>query len=255
MKPVFAPCLLQEKKILVTGASSGIGKAAALALASYGAELVIGGRNEARLAATAAEAAPAKCTTSSMAFDNFEAIAAWAGDLARKHGPFDGVFHAAGEALIKPMRLVKQKDHDQVFNPSLMAATALSSALCKKGGMMDGGAMVLMSSVAGSAGRQGMGLYAASKAGIDGLARAMAIELAPRRIRVNSLAAGGVLTELHAQIKQSSSAATLDEYEALHPLGFGSLSDVANLVVFLLSDAGRWITGTVLTIDGGYTAR
>lgn len=255
MNSVFAPGLLQGKKILVTGASSGIGKATALTLASYGAELVISGRDEARLVATASEAAPAICRVASMALDHFEAISAWAVNMAQQYGPFDGVFHAAGEAVIKPMRLAKQKDYDQVFNPSLMAATALSSALSKRGSMLDGGAIVLMSSVAGSTGRQGMGLYAASKAGIDGLARAMAVELSPRRIRVNSLAAGGVCTELHTQIKQNSSAATLADYEALHPLGFGNQADVANLVVYLLSDAGRWITGTVLTVDGGYTAR
>ena len=79
--------------------------------------------------------------------------------------------------------------------------------------------------------------------------------LAPRGIRVNSLAAGAVVTEMYAQIQQGSGAATMADYEALHPLGFGNLADVANLVVYLLSDAGRWITGTVLTVDGGYTAR
>jgi NAD(P)-dependent dehydrogenase (short-subunit alcohol dehydrogenase family) len=255
MSPVFAPRLLQGKKILVTGASSGIGKATALALASYGAELVISGRDGARLASTAAQAAPAPCTVAPLALDDFEAIVAWTINTAAQHGPFHGVFHSAGEALIKPMRLVKHKDYAQVFNPSLMAATALSSALSRRGGMHDGGAIVLMSSVAGSTGRQGIGLYAASKGGIDGLARALAVELAPRRIRVNSLAAGAVRTELHARIEQGSGAATLAEYEALHPLGFGEVADVANMVVYLLSDAGRWITGTVLAVDGGYTAR
>jgi NAD(P)-dependent dehydrogenase (short-subunit alcohol dehydrogenase family) len=255
MNSVFLPNLLHGKKILVTGASSGIGKATALAIASHGAHLVITGRNEERLAATAAEVAPNTCRVAPMIFDNFEATAAWAVNLAQQHGPFDGVFHAAGEALIKPMRLVRQKDYDHVFNPSLMAATALGATLSKRGSMQDGGAIVLMSSVAGSTGRQGMGLYAASKAGIDGLVRALAIELAPRGIRVNSLAAGAVRSELHMQIEQNSSASTMAEYEALHPLGFGNLSDVANLAVYLLSDAGRWITGTVLTVDGGYTAR
>ena len=190
-----------------------------------------------------------------MNFDNFETISAWAITMSQQHGPFDGMFHAAGEALLKPMRLVKQKDYEQVFNPSLMAATALSSALLKKGGIKDGGAIVLMSSVAGSSGRQGMGLYAATKAGIDGLARSLAIELAPRGIRVNSLAAGAIHSEMHTQIKQSSTVSTMAEYEALHPLGFGNLIDVTNLVVYLLSDASKWITGTVLTVDGGYTAR
>jgi NAD(P)-dependent dehydrogenase (short-subunit alcohol dehydrogenase family) len=255
MNSVFAPSLLIGKKILVTGASSGIGKATALAMARHGADLVITGRNKARLDATAVEAAPATCAVAPMELHNFEGITAWAESIVQQYGPFDGLFHAAGEALLKPMRLIKQKDYDQIFNPSLMAATALGAALSKKGCMNNGGAIVLMSSVAGSTGRQGMGLYSASKAGIDGLARAMAIELAPRRIRVNSLAAGAVRSELHVRIEQNSSASASAEYEALHPLGFGNLADVVNLVVYLTSDAGRWITGTVLTVDGGYTAR
>lgn len=255
MNQIFAPRLLSGKKILVTGASSGIGKATSLILSSYGAELLITGRNAARLNATALEASKASCTPVIMNLDNFEDISNWAFNVAQKYGPFDGVFHAAGEALIKPMRLVKLKDYEHVFNPSLMAAVALSSALLKKSSMNDGGSIVFMSSVAALTGRQGMGLYSASKAGIDGLVRSLAIELASRRIRVNSLAAGAIDTEMHEQIKQTTNADTMAAYESLHPLGFGNLSDVANMVVYLLSDASRWITGTILTVDGGYSAR
>ena len=111
MSPIFAAGLLKGKKILVTGASSGIGKATAIALSTYGADLLISGRNEERLIATAAEAVPASCSTALMNFDNFETISAWAITMSQQHGPFDGMFHAAGEALLKPMRLVKQKDY------------------------------------------------------------------------------------------------------------------------------------------------
>jgi NAD(P)-dependent dehydrogenase (short-subunit alcohol dehydrogenase family) len=255
MSLIFASDLLLGKKMLITGASSGIGKATSIALAGCGAELVITGRNESRLIETAEEVAPKKCVVAPMVLDNFEGILAWAENISKQHGPFDGVFHSAGEALLIPMRLIKKKDYEQVFNPSLMSAIALSAALSKRGCMQDGGAIVFMSSVAGSTGRQGMSLYSASKSGIDGLARSLAVELAPRGIRVNSLAAGAVRTELHNQIVQNSRSSTLNDYESLHPLGFGDASDITNMVVYLLSEAGRWITGTVLAVDGGYTAK
>lgn len=255
MTAFFAPRLLSGKKILVTGASSGIGKAVAISLSNYGADILISGRNEERLNATAIEAVPGSCTPAILSLDNFEAISDWTFNMAMQHGPFDGVFHAAGEAMIKPMRLVKQKDYEKVFNPSLMAALALSSALLRKGCMNDGGAILFMSSVAGITGRQGMGVYSASKAGIDGLARSLAIEVAPRSIRVNTLAAGAIDTQMHIQINQNSTAEVMAAYESSHPLGFGSISDITNMVVYLLSDASRWITGTVCTVDGGYSAR
>jgi len=254
VKPVFQADLLEGKKILVTGASSGIGRAAALALSSVGAQLVISGRNAERLAQTAA-ALPGACSIEPFEFLGFESSAAWIGNMVQQHGPFDGLFHAAGEALLKPMRLVKEKDVHQMLNPSLVAAAALCAGLSKKGGMRDGAAIVLMSSVAGSVGRQGMGLYSASKAAIDGLSRSLAVELAPRGIRVNSIAAGAVRTEMHRQIEAESSEQAMADYAALHPLGFGDMADVTNMVVYLLSAAGAWITGTVLTVDGGYTAR
>jgi NAD(P)-dependent dehydrogenase (short-subunit alcohol dehydrogenase family) len=255
MNSIYVPDLMVGKRILVTGASSGIGKAATLALAGGGAEVIISGRDKSRLAQTAAESAPGVCHVEPMALEDFDAISNWVRDIADRYGPFDGVFHAAGEAVIKPARLIKRKDYDVVFYPSLVAASALCSGLSKKGATKDGASIVLMSSVAGSAGRQGMSLYAASKAGIDGLARALAIEFAPRRIRVNSLAAGAVRTEMHSQIDSNNSAAAMADYEALHPLGFGEVRDVVNMVLYLLSDAGRWITGAVLAVDGGYTAK
>lgn len=256
MNSLFAPGILSGKKILVTGASSGIGKATALALAQCGADLLLTGRCDIRLAATASLVSEyVNCKVVTLELTNFEFIAEWVVDMAKLHGPFDGLFHAAGVALIKPMRLVKQKDVNQVFSPSLFAAAALSTGLLKKGGMRDGGSIVFMSSVAGRAGRQGMGLYSASKAGLDGLSRSLAMELAPRGIRVNSIAAGAIRTEMHAQMELSSSNQAMVEYEMQHPLGFGTPVDVSNMVVYLMSDAGRWITGTVVTVDGGYTAK
>ena len=87
------------------------------------------------------------------------------------------------------------------------------------------------------------------------MARAAAMELAPRRIRVNSIRAGAFSSPMHERLTKNMSSPTLQEYESRHPLGFGTVEDIVESAIFLLSDKSKWITGTALTVDGGYSAR
>jgi NAD(P)-dependent dehydrogenase (short-subunit alcohol dehydrogenase family) len=119
----------------------------------------------------------------------------------------------------------------------------------------DGGACVIMSSAAGLRGQSGMAAYSASKAAVDGLVRSLAVELAPRQIRVNSIAAGAVKTAMHERLMTTLPQVAMEAYEAKHLLGFGNAEDVAAAAVFLLSPASCWITGTTMVVDGGYTVR
>lgn len=114
---------------------------------------------------------------------------------------------------------------------------------------------MFMSSVAGLRGTAGMVGYSATKAAIDGMVRSLACELAPRLIRVNSIAAGGVQTEMHERLAKTMGEATLSQYEGRHLLGFGRPEDIANAALFLLGPGSRWITGMTMSVDGGFTAQ
>jgi NAD(P)-dependent dehydrogenase (short-subunit alcohol dehydrogenase family) len=141
-----------------------------------------------------------------------------------------------------------------VFGAGLRGAFGLVRALLKKSAMHDGGSMIFMSSFSSVRGKQGMSAYCAAKAGLDGMVRALALEVASRRIRVNSIVAGAVETEMHQSIVADINEEAVEDYRSRHPLGFGQPEDVANAAIFLLSDASRWITGSAMAVDGGAAA-
>ncbi|GAB7536249.1 SDR family NAD(P)-dependent oxidoreductase [Burkholderia sp. 3C] len=251
----FSDRCLAGGTYLVTGASSGLGRATAVAIAAAGGRVIAGGRDAERLAATLAALAGDGHAADARALDDADATADWVAQLAEQHGGLTGVFHAAGTELIRPARMTKQAQLDETFGGSLFAAFGIARAAAKKGVLADGGSLVLMSSVAAATGQVGMTAYSAAKAGIEGLVRSLACELAPRRIRVNAIAAGAVRTAMHERLTRGSPDEAVAAYEASHLLGFGEPDDVAQAALFLLSAASRWITGTALAVDGGYRVR
>lgn len=240
------------RRIVVAGASSGLGRAAALALAEAGAELVLLGRSEDRLRAVADQAGGQSWRSVDLADDEA------ADDVIRAvaaEGPIDGLFHSAGTSLVAPMRLTKKAQIADLFGAAVFGALGVARAISRKGVMRDGGAVVFMSSVSALRGRRGMVAYSSAKAATSGLVRALAVELADRGIRVNAITAGAIETEMHEQFASTVSEEMVRNYRNLHPLGFGRAQDVADAVMFLLSDAARWITGIDLPVDGGYAAK
>ncbi len=253
---LYSKTCLKGGTYLVTGASSGIGQATAVQIALCGGKVIVNGRDEARLQNTLSMLAPVSAhAISAQALINADQTSDWVKGLVDQHGPLTGVFHAAGVELIRPVRLTKQAHLNDVFGSSLYAAFGIARAICQKNMFTDGGAVVFMSSVGGSIGQSGMTAYSAAKAGIDGMVRSLACELASRQIRVNSIAAGAVRTAMHERYSNISGIVATTEFEHGHLLGFGESNDIANAAVFLLSDASRWITGSTLAVDGGYMVR
>jgi NAD(P)-dependent dehydrogenase (short-subunit alcohol dehydrogenase family) len=244
--------LLAGKRFLVTGASSGLGQATSELIAACGGQVLGAGRSFDRLQAVISSLPGQGHLACVQDLREADSVAAWVKTLVEEYGPFNGFFHAAGNELLRPIRLSKQMHFDETFGSAFFAAAGLARAAAQKGVMSDGGSLVFMSSVAASAGKAGMAAYSASRAAVEGMVRSLACEFASRHIRVNAIAAGAVQTSMHDRITQGAAPEVVDAYAASHLLGFGEPCDIAHAAVYLLSPAGRWITGTIMAVDGGY---
>lgn len=247
------PLDLSGKRIVVTGASSGIGRASAILFSRLGAGLVLVGRDEARLESTQQTLYGTGHTSHVFNLAAVDEIPGFLKSVAADGGPLSGLFHAAGTVSLEPVSIIKDKRIEAVFSCNIAAALLLARGFSQKSVRAEGStSLVFVSSVAGSRGQAGMSIYSASKAALDGAVRSLACELAHRETRVNSIAAGAVMTDMHERITKDLNDESLLEYERKHLLGFGTAEDVAHAGAFLLSDASKWITGTTMVVDGGY---
>lgn len=250
----FTPDLLRGRHILVTGASSGLGRDLAIAAAAVGARVTLTGRNEARLAEVREALGGGDHGMIAGDVGTLDAAHDIAVRSAKEGGALDGVFHAAGIAAVRLAKTVNDEHVAQVFGAAVYGAFGIGKACAKRNVMNDGGALLLMSSVAAQRGKAGMAVYSSAKAAVGGFVRSLAAELAPRQIRVNEIVAGAVETPMHESIVRNMDEATIGDYRSMHLLGFGAPSDLTQAALFLLSDAARWITGASIAVDGGYTA-
>jgi len=249
------PLSLASRRILVTGAGSGIGRASADLLSRLGARIVAVDVDTAALERLQGSLAGSGHSVATFDLMNVDAIPAWMAELAAQGGTFAGVVHAAGMQRIQPLRMLAPAEYRPLLTLNTEAALALARGYQRKA-VSDpaGGSIVFISSVMASSGSAGAAAYSMSKAALVGLAKSLSVELAERRIRVNCVAPGFVRTPMFDRIAALWEPGQLEAVAALHPLGLGEAADVANAIAFLLADTGRWITGSVLTVDGGYTA-
>ncbi len=240
---------LTGRVAIVTGASRGIGRAIALRLAAQGAQVVAAARGE-HAKAVADEAAAAGGRAEAVALDVTEAGAAeqLVAATIERYGRVDILVNNAGIARDQLMLRMKRDDWDAVIATNLTAAFALTQAVLKPMIRQRAGRVVCIGSVVGQSGNAGQANYAASKAGLIGFAKAVALEVASRGITVNVVAPGLIETDMTRAI----TGAAREEWAAKIPLRrLGTPDDIASAVCFLASDEASYITGQVLAVNGG----
>ncbi len=242
--------------VVITGASSGLGRAAAIELARHGAKVALMGRDDARLAQTAEALGAAEHRVFAIDLAWHDSIAAEVTRLRQEVGPLYGLCHAAGVVDTRPLASNTVSVMQAQLDVNLLAGLELARAVCRRDVMTpEGGSLLFISSVYGRVGMPGQIGYCATKGALAAAVRAMAIELARRQIRVNCLSPGLVMTQMTEQALAKLSTEHVDRLKAAHPLGPGQPEDVARAAVFMLAPATRWITGADLAIDGGFTAQ
>jgi len=247
---------LTSRHYMVTGAASGIGAAVALQFASMGARLALVDLDPGGLERTLAACAGSGHTTFTFDLRDVEAVPGLVQEAVDRGGPLHGLVHAAGIQAVMPARTLTRAAWQDIFAVNTESGLALAKALQNRRAYAgECGSIVFISSVMGMVGSPGAVAYAMSKAALHGMARSLALELAPKRIRVNCIAPGFVKTPMLERMEKMWSEAQRQAVAAHHPLGFGEPGDIAQAAAFLCSQTGRWITGTVLVVDGGYLAQ
>lgn len=247
------PFSLTNKTILITGASSGIGEATAIACDQQGAQLLLLGRNEERLRGTLGKLSSKKHRVLAVDLTNFEDLTQQLSVFLEDVKSIDGVVHAAGITATYPFKLYKPEQLDAILKINVQATFYVTKLLLRKLNK-EGASLVFISSIMASLGEKAKTMYAMSKGAVSAGAKSLAIEFASKNIRVNSIAPGIVNTPMTANASYKKNDVLLAKTLEKYPLGFGEPEDVAHSCIFLLSDASKWITGTEITIDGGYSA-
>ncbi len=247
------PFNLNNKNILVTGASSGIGKEVAITIANMGANVILNGRNAERLNIVAEIIK--KDSTIVVCGDL--TVGGTVQEIVATIPKLDGIVHAAGIMRLLPFKFISEPDLNEMMNVNFTAPTLLSLEILKKKKINNNSSIVYITSINGSVvGSKANAMYAASKGAISGIVRGMAIDLAKSKIRVNEVAPGMIETSGSMEIENIVSEDAIHEDKKKYPLGtYGQPEDVALACVYLLSDASKWVTGTKIIVDGGFTAQ
>jgi NAD(P)-dependent dehydrogenase (short-subunit alcohol dehydrogenase family) len=239
---------------LITGGSSGLGKAIALRINELGGNVVAVGRNIDRLAdakqsATYPELFNYEIKDLSV---NIDEIPEWFKLLAKKYDSFIGLVLSHGIMYMLPLQAEKVTKAKELFDTNFFSNIALIKGFSQKNvNAGKGSSIVCISSFTSQLGIPATSSYSASKAALNSLVRTSAIELSRNGIRVNAILSGHILTELLTSGKQVLSSSMIENLKSKYPLGLGEPKDVANLACFLLSNSARWITGSSFIIDGG----
>jgi NAD(P)-dependent dehydrogenase (short-subunit alcohol dehydrogenase family) len=240
------------RRYIVSGATSGIGRQVATDLAKAGAVVLAIGRRKERTDELKQQY-PDNIVPANFDINDFESLKINIEQFAES-GKINGSVHCAGINKFTPLRAFNWNDAEQIIRTSLYAGIEMIRDATSKKVSAENGCHVMLASVAGIKGEIGFTAYSAAKSGVIGAVKSLALELAPKGIRVNSITPGWIPTEMSEAIN-ARFPGNADNMKSQHPLGVGSIEDVSNLAMFLLSDEAKWITGSNMVIDGGYSIK
>lgn len=242
----FNPFTLEGKTILVTGASSGIGRGIAIACSKMGATVIINGRNEQRLAETMTEMQGEENLSLAADLSDSNSLTGMVSRLPK----LDGIVHCAGIGQRVLCKQLQEADLDTMMDVNFKAPVMLQTGILKQKKINKGASIVFIASIASDSPSIGNAVYSASKGAIISYANCLALELAPRQIRVNCILPAMIWTDLI--LKGGITEEELKEDEKKYPLKrYGKPEDIANLSIYLLSNAAAWMTGSSIKITGG----
>ena len=242
----FNPFSLKGKTVLVTGASSGIGRGIAVTCFKMGATIILNGRNKLKLGATLALLDEGEHKIIAADLTNCESVAKMIEELP----VLDGIVHCAGVGQRVLCKNATENDVDYVMDANFKGPVLLQTELLKHKKINKGASIVFVASIATCSPSVGHAFYSASKGAIVSYANCLALELAPRKIRVNCISPAMVWTDLILQ--EGVEEDQLKDDESKYPLKrYGQPEDIANLAVYMLSDASTWMTGSNVKISGG----
>jgi NAD(P)-dependent dehydrogenase (short-subunit alcohol dehydrogenase family) len=242
----FNPFSLENKTILVTGASSGIGRGVAVACSKMGAKVIINGRNIERLHETATKMKPQQAIVVSGDLTDVVTLSSLVSELPK----LDGVVHCAGVGQRIPCKDLQMEDVNQVMDVNFKAPVMLQAELLRQKKINKAASIVFVASIASWSPSLGNSVYSASKGAIISYANCLSLELAPRQIRVNCISPAMVWTGLI--LASGTDENQLKEDEKTYPLKrYGTPEDIANLAIYMLSDASTWMTGSNVKLSGG----
>lgn len=247
---------LEGRNILVTGASSGLGRDIAIICSEAGANVALVGRNMERLQETLSQMSDGNHHCYSCDVTDGSEYTNLFDNIKNDLGPLSGFVHSAGMVQTIPLRASSAEIYKKTFDVNVIAAFELSRYVVKRKYKAEDVSIVFLSSIAGVTGVSGLTAYSASKGALIAGTRSCSLEYAGKGVRFNCISPAQVEgTQMMDYTYDTLSPEAMDTLKAKHPLGFGTQRDVGNAATFLLSKASRWITGTNLILDGGYSAQ
>jgi NAD(P)-dependent dehydrogenase (short-subunit alcohol dehydrogenase family) len=244
----YNPFSLQGKTILVTGASSGIGRSVAIECSKIGAKVIIIGRNHDRLDLTFSQLlgeGHLQFLVNILSENNLN-------ELISNLPLLDGVVNCVGMIKRLPLKFIKSETFEELMRVNFLGQASLIQKLYKKNLLARQSSIVFISSVATNSASLGNIMYMATKGAMNSYMKGLALELSLQKIRANAIQPGMIKTDLTSAIPDDE----IEKDVLRYPLGrYGNPQEIAYAVIYLLSDAAQWMTGSVLTIDGGLTLR